>query len=182
MTSTLESGGALRFRIDPQPGETRRACAAIVRASLPPRRGNGLMIGLYAVIIAIAFVFTPSTKPQTILVGIGAVLATAWLLQWDGARRIRQLQSADPHERETHFVELSPSGVRAWCAHVDARYPWDDYRAVTRDGEFYLLLRAGGNGTAIPKRLLDADAEREVEARLAEWARGRVAWPAETGS
>ena len=168
MTS-IKSDEVLQFRIDPQPGETWRACIAIAQATLPPSRRSAIMIGLYVVIIVLAFVIAPSTRPQTIVIGVGAVLATEILLRREAVGRVRRTQTQDPHALETHYIELSATGVRTWCEHVDARYPWAEYRSVTKNPEFFLLLRAGGNGTAIPKRLLDDERSLELETRLAEW-------------
>ena len=169
MTASIKSGEILQFRIDPQPGETWRACVAIAQAALPPSRRSAIMIGLYAIIIVLAFVVAPSTRLQTIIIGVGAVVATEALLRRESIGRVRRAQTQDPHALETHYVELSATGVHAWCEHVDARYPWAEYRTVAQTPEFFLLLRAGGNGTAIPKRLLDGERSRELEARLAEW-------------
>jgi len=169
MTASIKSGDVLQFRIDPQPGETQRACTAIVLASLAPSRRSAIMIGLYAAVIVLAFIMTPGTRPQTVIIGVGAVMATEALLRRESVGRARRVQDQDPHALETHHVELSAAGVRAWCDHVDARYPWAEYRAVIQNPEFFLLLRSGGTGTAIPKRLLDADCTRELEMRLADW-------------
>jgi hypothetical protein len=160
----------LRFQIDPTPGEAQRGCAAIARAVLPPSRGNAVLLGLYAAVVIAAFVLTPATRPQTIVIGVGAVLATAFALQAEGRSRLRRLRAADPHAQETHFVELGPDGVRAWCAHVDARYPWPEFSTVTENAEFYLLARPSGSGVAIPKRLLDAARETELREGLRVWA------------
>ena len=42
--------------------------------------------------------------------------------------------------------------MRAWRAHVDARYSWSDFTKLTETPQFYLLVRPSGNGAAIPKR------------------------------
>ena len=158
----------MRFQIDPTPGETRRAFAALARASMPPSRRSAVMIVMYGIVALAAFVLTPSTRPQTIIIGVGAVMLTEALLRWESNRRIRSLRGNDPHELETHFVELTPEGVRTWCEHVDMRYPWREYVRFTEDSEFFLLLRAAGNGTAIPKRVVDVDGEAWIRAQLAE--------------
>ena len=98
----------MRFQIDPTPDEAQRGCAAIARAVLPPSRGNAVLLGLYA-----AVVLTPTTRPQTIVIGVGAVLATAFALQAEGRSRLRRLRAADPHAQETHFVELGPGAVNS---------------------------------------------------------------------
>ena len=77
----MGSVDALQFRIDRQPGETQRARMAIAQASLPPSRRSAIMIGLYGAIIVLAFVLTPSTRYLTIVIGVGAVLATEALLR-----------------------------------------------------------------------------------------------------
>lgn len=66
-------------------------------------------------------------------------------------------------------------GVRTWCEHVDMRYPWREYVRFTEDSEFFLLLRAAGNGTAIPKRVVDVDGEAWLRAQLAERLPGSAA-------
>ena len=174
MSTSISSGDVLQFRIDPQPGETQRACVAIAQASLPPSRRSAIMIGLYGAIIVLAFVITPSTRPQTIVIGVGAVLATEALLRRESVGRVRRVQTQDAHALETHYVELSPTGVHTWCEHVDARYPWAEYRTVSQSPEFFLLLRAGGTGTAIPKRLLDDERARDLERRLSGWMTDRA--------
>jgi len=160
----------LRFEIDPTPEETRRACSAIAQACLPPSRGNAILFGMYTAVGIAAYFLTPATRPVTFLIGLVAVAATALLLQAEGRSRLRRLQVEDAHARERHFVELSPEGVRAWCSHVDARYPWKDFFKVVENSEFYLFLRPSGNGSAIPKRLLDDVTETELRERIRAWS------------
>jgi hypothetical protein len=124
---------------------------------------------MYVAVGVAAYYLTPATGWATFLIGLVAVAATALLLQAEGRSRVRRLQSDDPHARETHFIELNPNGFRAWCSHVDARYPWKDFAKVTENGEFYLFLRAG-NGSAIPKRILDESTEAELRHRIRAWA------------
>ena len=163
----------MRFQIDPAPKETERACQAIVKAALPPSRANAIILGLYAVGVTAAWVLTPATRVLTSVIAVGAVAFTAMALQAEGRRRVRHLRTDDPHAQETHFVELDATGVRTWCAHIDARYPWADFTAVTENKEFYMLVRPSGNGVAIPKRLLDEATARELRDRLREWAPDR---------
>ena len=160
----------MRFEIAPTPGESARACAAIARAALPPSRASVIMIALCGAVIAAAALLTPATLARTGLVGVGAVLATATVLQAEGRSRLRRVQNADPHALETHYVELAPEGVRAWCGHVDARYPWREFARVDEDNEFYLLVRLSGSGVAVPKRLLDSAKETELRERLRAWS------------
>jgi hypothetical protein len=166
---------SLRFEINPTPDETRRACTAIAQACLPPSRGNAILFGMYVVVGLAAYFLTPATRPITFLIGLIAVVATALLLQADGRLRVRRLQLDDTHARETHFVELTPEGVRAWCSHVDARYQWKDFFKVIENDEFYLLLRPSGNGSAIPKRLLDDSTDAELRDHIRAWAPDRGA-------
>ena len=133
------------------------------------------LVALYSAILAAAWVLTPETLAWTIAIAIVAVIATALILQVEGTSRIRRLQEGDPHARETHFVELSAAGIRSWCAHVDARYPWSDFTKVFETPEFYLFVRPGGLGAAIPKRLLDPARAAELRARIREWAPHRGA-------
>ena len=160
----------MRLEIDPVAGESARACAAIARAALPPSRAGLIMIALYGAVVAAAAILAPATLAETALVGVGAVLATATILRAEGRSRLRRAQDADPHALETHYVELGPDGVRAWCAHVDARYPWREFTKVDEDNEFYLIVRPSGSGVAVPKRLLDAASEAELRERLHAWA------------
>ena len=169
MATDLSTQKPIRFQIEPTPGETQRACSAIVRACLPPSRRSHIMIALYVVIGAAAGLLTPS-RLMTFIIGVGAVLATESALRAESRSRVRRLQASDPHALETHYVELGPEGVHAWCGHIDARYPWQDYYRVLEDREFYLLVRPSGSGTAIPKRLLDAPRDAELRERIREWA------------
>ena len=170
MATDLSIQKRMRFQIDPTPGETQRACSAIVRACLPPSRRSQVMIALYVVIGAAAWFLTPKSWPMTLVIGVGAVLATESALRAESRSRMRRLQASDPHALETHHVELGPEGVHAWCGHIDARYPWQDYSRVLEDREFYLLVRPSGTGTAIPKRLLDPPRDAELRERIREWA------------
>lgn len=158
----------MRFRVDPNPEETQRACQAIVTASLPPSRTNAIMIGLYVAVVAAA-VTLPVSRPVTIIIGVGAVLATVKLLHLDARARTRGLQAADPHAAEPHFIELGAGGLRTWCAHVDTRYTWDGTTGVRETSEFFLFLRGSGGGVAVPKRLLADGQEAELRARVREW-------------
>ena len=144
-----------------------------MQAALPPSRGNAIVLGLYVLSVIAAWVITPATRLATAVIAIGAVAFTTIALQAEGRRRVRQLQIDDPHARETHFVELDAAGVRTWCAHVDAKYPWADFTKVAETKEFYLLVRPSGNGVAIPKRLLNEATARELRDRLREWAPDR---------
>ena len=167
MATYILDSQPLRFQIDPQPGESLRACTAIARAVLPATRGNAIVLGLYALVGIASYVFTPTTRAATFIIGLGAVLGTVFALQAEGRSRLRRLQASDPHARETHFVELTPDGLHAWCAHVDARYPWQDFSKVTENGEFYLFARQNGTGSAIPKRLLDPVTEPALPSAFA---------------
>jgi len=129
-----------------------------------------IVLGLYVAVGAASFVFTPATTFATLVIGLGAVLGTAFALQFEGRLRLRRLQASDPHAQETHFVELTQEGLHAWCAHVDARYPWRDFSKVTENGEFYLFARPNGSGSAIPKRLLDPTTEAALRERILEWS------------
>lgn len=166
----LSDGERLRFQIDPQPGESIRACTAIAQAALPRARGNVIVLGLYVAVGIVSFVFTPTTTLATLAIGLGAVLGTVFALQFEGRSRLRRLQAADPHARDTHFLELTADGVHAWCAHVDARYPWPDFTKVTENAEFYLFVRPNGSGSAIPKRLLDPTTDAALRERIRDWA------------
>ncbi len=163
----------MRIRIDPLPGESLKGCLALGAVSAPATRLNALVFALYGAVAVAAFLLTPSTRLMTTAIGIGAVLSTLLAYQWEGRARLRRLQASDPHALETHFVELGPEGVRAWCAHVDMRYRWADFSKVTENREFYLLVRRSGGGSAIPKRILDEATDAELRARIREWAPDR---------
>jgi hypothetical protein len=152
------------------PDENQRACMAIAEASLPRSRGSLIILGLYAAVVAAASFLTPTTAPATMIIGVVAILATALALHAEARRRVRRLQANDPHARETHFVELSPDGVHSWCAHVDTRYPWRDFKKVTENKEFYLFVLSSGNGSAIPKRILDDTVDAQLRSRIREWS------------
>lgn len=170
MATDIKDEPTLRFQIDPTPDEARRACVAILRAILPPDRSSLILIAVYAAVVVAAYYLTPTTTPLTILIGVLAAAATAYSLQAYGRARLRRLQTDDPHAREPHFVELSPDGLRAWCDHVDARYPWRDFVKIAEDQDFYLFVRPSGTGAAIPKRLLDDALDSELRRRIREWA------------
>ena len=165
----------LRFEIDPTPGESDRACAALLKVSLPPSRRTYVVLALYGLVILAAFTLTPETTAATTGIGVAAVLATVRALEAEGRSRVRRLGAHDPHARERHFVEVNAEGVRTWCAHIDARYPWAEVTRVVESSEFYLFARVTGGGAAVPKRLLDADRESDLRERIREWAPDRGA-------
>ena len=175
MATTFDMDQALRFQIDPQPGESARACAAIARTVVSQSRGNLLLLGLYAAVALASYVFTPATRLTTFIIGIAAILATVSGLQALGRSNARRLRGADAHATETHFVEISAAGVRTWCSHIDARYPWVDFAKAAENSEFYLLVRPNGAGAAIPKRLLNEAGEAQLRERLREWSPDRGA-------
>src|SRR5215212_7832629 len=152
MTAHTSMDQALRFQIDPQAGESARACTAIARSAVSMTRGNLLMLGLYAAVGLASYFLTPATRLTTFIIGIGAAMGMTYGLQAQGRSRLRRLLASDPHSAETHFVEISDGGLRAWCAHVDARYPWADFTKVVENDEFYMFVRPNGTGSAIPKR------------------------------
>src|SRR4051812_23939512 len=130
MATNISMDQTLRFQIDPQPGESARACSAIARSVIDTTRGNVLLFGLYGAVGIAAYVLTPATRLTTFVIGLGGVLGTLYGLQAVGRSNLRQLQLTDPHSTETHFVEVSVEGVHTWCSHVDARYPWTDFVKV----------------------------------------------------
>lgn len=161
---------SLRFQIDPSPEESQRACVAVARVCLPPSRRDLVLLVVYATVGVAAVYVTPTTTAATFFIGLLAITATAAGIELETRLRFRHLRKADPHAREPHFVEVSAEGVRSWCAHIDARYPWRDFSRITDDGEFYLFVRPSGSGSAIPKRLLDETTEAELRTRVREWA------------
>ena len=175
MTTPISMDQALRFEIDPQPGESAKACSAIARSVVPQSRGNLLLFTLYMAVGLASYYLTPATRLTTFVIGMFGVLGTLYGLQAVGRANLRQLQTTDPHATETHFVELSSAGVHTWCAHVDARYPWADFAKIAENNEFYMLVRPNGTGVAIPKRLLTVASDANLEARLREWSPDRGA-------
>jgi len=170
----------MRFEIDPLPDETSRGCAAIVQASLPRSRANLIVIASYALIGVAASLLTPATWVMTFVIGVCGIAGTTIALQMEARSRLRRLRWNDPHATERHFLELSPEGVRAWCQHVDARYPWRDFAKVTENKEFYLFVRPSGAGSALPKRLLDQERELALRALIQEHSPDRGAALART--
>ena len=160
----------MRFQIDPTPGETQRACSALATVSLRRSRANLWIIALYAAIILAASFLTRATLGMSVAIAVGSVVATVVILQVEGRSRLSQLTANDPHALETHFIELSPEGIRCWCAHVDARYSWPDFFKVTENQEFVLFARRSGTGAAIPKRLLHGPQDLELRNHIREWA------------
>jgi hypothetical protein len=163
----------LRYEIDPKPDESMRACTAIAQAAMPPARGGLLILGLCVGVGVLAYFLTPSSRPETFLIGLVAIVATTYGLQAEGRRRLRRLRVDDQHARETHYVELSPDGLHTWCSHIDARYLWLDFTKVTEDREFYLFVRPSGVGSAIPKRLLDDAADQTLRLHIRQWSPDR---------
>ena len=133
------------------------------------------MLALYVGVGLAAYFLTPSTSIATFVIAMVAVLATMFVLRVDGQSQMRRLQQNDPHALETHFVELDPDGIRTWCAHVEARYPWSEFTTTTENNEFYLFVRPSGTGAAIPKRLLDDGRDAVLRAHIREWAPDRGA-------
>lgn len=164
----------MRFQVDPRPDETQRACRAIVQASLPRSHGDVVLVVVIAAVVIAAFVLTPTTVNKTAAIAVGGVFLTVVGLQLAGRARLRHLRTNDPHALETHFIELGPDGVHTWCAHIDARYPWQDFTKVTENDEFVLFVRGSGNGSAIPKRLLDESTNRELRRSIGEWLGDRA--------
>jgi hypothetical protein len=160
----------MRIEIDPTPDETRRACAAIVRASLPPSRANLIVIASDVAVGVASYFLTPATWATTFAIGVFAIAGTTLALQVEARSRVRRLRANDPHASERHFLELNPEGVRAWCERVDARYPWRDFAKVIENKEFYLFVRPSGAGSAVPKRLLDQGRDAELRGHIREWS------------
>ena len=163
------------FTIDPTPDETQRAVRAMIDVRVPTSGSTVRFSALYVAVVIAAFVLVPASPLMAMLVGLCSAVGGALLTRAETLRRARSLRGVDPHERERHYIELSPERVRAWCEHVDARYPWEEFTTVTENGEFYLLMRGAGGGIAIPKRVIDDATDRELRARLREWAPDRGA-------
>lgn len=165
----------MQFQIAPEPGESQRACRAILQATLPPSRGEFVLFALFVAAFAAAWAFAQPTLEATVCISFGAIFATTYAMQFEGRRRVRRLQTADPHSLETHYIEVSSEGVRAYCSHIDARYPWQDFSKVVDNNEFYLFIRPSGSGSAIPKRVLDVTLDAALRVRIREWAGSHAA-------
>ena len=163
----------MRFRVQPTPDETQRACAATVSASLPPSRANLIMLANFALAGVAAFLFARSTWVTTFLLILACILTLSSVLQAEARWRIGLAQAGDPHADEPYEIEVGPEGIRTWCAHVDMRYTWDGITQVIETPEFYLFLRGSGGGPSIPKRLLDAASNDELRKSISEWAPDR---------
>jgi hypothetical protein len=173
MATQISTDPTLRFQVDSQPGESARACSAIARSVIPQTRGNLLLFGLYIAVGLASYFLTPATRLTTFVIGLAGVLGTLYGLQAVGRANLRHLRRTDPHSTETHFVEVSTTGVHTWCAHIDARYPWSDFAKVVENNEFYMMVRPNGTGTAIPKRLLSAADDAQLRDRLRDWSPDR---------
>lgn len=160
----------MRFDIDPQPGENHRACVAIVRAVLPTQAAGIALLGVYAAIVIAAILLTPKTIVFTTLIGLSAVWATAGVQQLDYQRRMRLAQKRDPHATERYFVEVSEAGVRMWCGHLDARYPWSDFARVVQTSEFLLFALPSGTGASVPLRVTDVATVATLFEQVRVWA------------
>jgi len=166
----------MRFEILPIHGESFRGCQALVRESLPPDRSGVISFGVCFAVVIAAYLLTPSTAGVTTLIATGAIIAFMFGSQAHAKGRVAQLRAADKHSLETHFVELDETGARTWCNHVDARFPWCDFTRATENAEFFLLIRPGGGGIAIPKRVVGTGAA-ELRERLAAWLGQPIASP-----
>ncbi len=164
----------MRFEITPAPGESARSCVALVSGVVPKWRGTLFVLSLCGGVGLLAWLLPPSHL-TTFLVGFAAVYASVYGIQAVGRANIRDIQDRDPHSGETHVVELGPQDVFIGCSHVNARYPWREFKKVSENNEFYLFFRGNGGGAAIPKRILDAAAEQELRLRICEWAPDRGA-------
>jgi hypothetical protein len=159
----------MRFEIDPLPDETLKACQALVAMELPPSRWPLILLGVYGLVVAASFAFARSTMPATVFIGIGSVMLALTLWERYNRARTGRLLGRDTHGRERHFIEVDAEGVRAWCSHAESRYSWTDFTAVSETKDFILLRRSGGNGSAIPKRLLDDASDAAIRASLRQW-------------
>ena len=159
---------SVRFEIHPIPGESFRGCQALAIESLPPDRSGVISFGVCFAVVMAAYLLTPSTAGVTTLIATGAIIAFILGSRAHAKGRVAQLRAADKHALETHFVELDETGARTWCNHVDARFPWCDFTRATENAEFVLLIRPGGSGIAIPKRVVGTGAA-ELRERLSVW-------------
>lgn len=167
---------SVRFEIHPVPGESIRGCQALIRESLPPDRSGVISFGVCFAVVIAAYVLAPSTAAITSVIAAGGILGLILGSQVYAKARLTQLRAADKHSLETHFVELDDAVARTWCNHVDARFPWRDFTRATENAEFFLLVRPGGSGIAIPKRVVGTGAA-ELRERLSAWLAQSTASP-----
>jgi hypothetical protein len=160
----------VQFTVDPLPGESLRGCQAIVAQSLSPDRSGVFSFAIFIAVAFIAFLWIPSTAPQTVLLSIGGTVALIVALQAYARRRLRKLAMSDKHALESYFIALDDHGARTWCEHVDARYAWAEFSYVSENSEFFLLVRGGGAGIAIPKRVVPD--EEALRLQLGGWLPG----------
>lgn len=160
----------MRFDVDPKPNENQRACTAIARAVLPPTRAHFIIIAVVTAIGVAATLVTPATTAATTTIGIVAVIAMIALQDADANRRLRLAQRRDPHAAESYSLEISDAGVRMWCAHVDARYPWTDFVRVLVTPEFVLFARPSGAGAALPLRATSPETLDAILTQIHGWA------------
>jgi hypothetical protein len=165
----------MRFRVQPTPDETQRACAAIASASLPPSRAGLITLLVCALVGVAAILLARPTWLITIALTLTGLLVALYALQAEVNWRLRRARADDVHADEPYEIEVGPEGIRTWCAHVDARYTWDGITRVVETPEFYLFLRGIGGGPSIPKRLLDAESNEELRKRIREWSPDRGA-------
>jgi hypothetical protein len=165
----------IRFRIKPFMGEGVRGCTAVARAALGTGHANAILLAIVAAVAALAYLVTPATVARTTIIAVWAVIGTLYALQMDSRARLRRAQSRDPHALEEYSVEIGPDVVRTWCAHIDARYRWQEFTQVSENAEFYLFVRPSGSGIALPKRVLDDAGDDLLRARIREWSPDRGA-------
>jgi hypothetical protein len=158
----------MRFEILPIPGESFRGCQALVRESLPADRSGVISFAVCFAVSIAAYLLTPSTAGVTTVIAAGAIIVFMFGSQANAKGRVAQLRAADKHSLEKYFIELDDTGARTWCNHVDARFPWCDFTRTTENAEFFLLIRPGGSGIAIPKRVVGTGAA-ELRERLSAW-------------
>jgi hypothetical protein len=166
----------LRFEIAPVPGESARACTALIASAVSKMRSRAtwLLIGVGAAIGVLSILLPPS-HAVSFLVGLVGVYGSVFGMQALARANARMLRASDPHDLETYSVEVGPQDIFTGCAHVSARYPWQEFTTVTESTEFYLFVRSGGAGVAIPKRILDPSREQALRACIQEWAPDRGA-------
>jgi hypothetical protein len=165
----------MHIKVQPMAEETQRACAAVASTSQLQSHVGLIMLAVYALIGAAAFLLARPTWQTTFMIAAIGILAMHLSLRAEARRLGRRAQEGDPHAGEPYEIEVGPEGVRVWCAHVDARYTWDGLTRVVETPEFYLFLRGPGGGPSIPKRLLDAAGNNELRKKIREWSPDRGA-------
>jgi hypothetical protein len=159
----------VRFRIEPNVEETRRASRLLARAIMPPNRA-GWALGAVYLLSSLACIATLGDRAGFgIVISAGSVMAALAVIQAEARRRSRAVLERSPHAEEPYWMEIAEAGVRVSCDHLEQSYRWNGMARVTRTAEFYLFVHSGALGLALPRRILDPAADRELRESIRRW-------------